>query len=223
MEQNEFVTGMVELETLAWEEYGLSLAELLSQAGAGGVGPQRLARLIGVIMKTPFATPVTLDQPSPCTGALRAWNLLPQQQFEQAVAKRPWQYRMLEELRTNGDVVAELGWAPGTIYEFAQSAQGERSFFGYLALSTRKYICRDPALRQRIEADIQAASAAGHEIKVMRPEVIVASGGSALGALLVGSVPVLGIFAPAAVAGLVFLIYSIGVDAFCQWRNATAE
>jgi hypothetical protein len=120
-------------------------------------------------------------------------------------------------------LVQEIGWLPPTTYEFALNAQHERGFFGYLTISIRKYLCRDPELRKQIEEHVEYTRQAGYGITSISPEWVVGSAGLALGSLLVQSIPVLALVGAPVIAGLVVIIYTIGIDAFCQWAANQGE
>lgn len=218
MDSKELEQGTAKLARLSVEEYGMELEKLLIQQDEDARF-QCLSRLIGIVLKEPFAEPINLANPSPEIGALRAWHLV-DPRFNEPSRLNTWQYKTLDELRTNGDLIQELGWIPSTTYELAVNAQHERGFFGYLAISIRKYLCRDATLRKEIEANVEEARRSGFDVKTMAPEVIVSSVGLALGTLLIQSVPVLSMVGAPVIAGLVLIIYNIGIDAFCSWATS---
>jgi hypothetical protein len=218
MDLHELEQGTATLASLSVEEYGMNLEMLLGQQNEDARF-QRLSRLIGIVLKEPFAEPIYLDNPSPEIGALRAWNLI-DARLSESSKLNTWQYKTLDKLRTNGDLTQELGWIPSTTYELAVKAQHERGFFGYLAISIRKYLCRDSKLRAEIEANVEEARRSGFDVKTMAPDVIVSSAGLALGSLLVQSVPILSTVGAPVIAGLVLIIYNIGLDAFCSWTTS---
>ena len=59
----------------------------------------------------------------------------------------------------------------------------------------------------------------GVNLTVTTPEVIVGSAGLSLGVILIQNVPALAFVGAPVIAGLVVIIYLIGVDAFCEWVN----
>lgn len=220
MKLEDLEAALRQLDSLAREEYRVSLADVATRAGDNDEARLlRLGRLLGVILKQPFATAKTLEEPSPYSGAYRSWELGPEAMFHEADTRGSWQYQALEALRSDPEVIQSLGWQPQTVYSLAQDAQFERGFFGYLAVSCRRYLCRDPKLRSEIDRQVQTAKRAGLDLKSVTPETIVASGGLAVGATLVQSIPVLGMMGAPVIAGLIFIIYSIGIDAFCRWAR----
>jgi hypothetical protein len=51
----------------------------------------------------------------------------------------------------------------------------------------------------------------------------VAAGGTALGTLLVQSVPVLGMVGAPVIAAIVVMLYAVGIDAFCKWVKSSTS
>lgn len=60
---------------------------------------------------------------------------------------------------------------------------------------------------------------AGVDLNYIHPEVIVSATGLALAGLLVANIPILGIIGAPVIAGLLLIIYKIGIEAFCQWSK----
>jgi hypothetical protein len=167
-------------------------------------------------MKEPLATSQTLDAPSIYTGAYLRWMLKDEETILRE-EQSTWQYQVLAALREDEQVIESLGHQPPSVYNVALMAHHERGFFAYLVVSCRKYLCRDPKLREEISTQIEAAKGTGLNIRNVSPETIVAAGGAAVGTALIQSIPVLGLVGTPVFAGLVVIIYSIGMDAFCQW------
>lgn len=222
MNSEELTNGFRQLNTLAQEEYHEPLTKV-------ALGPEddekrllRLGRLIGVVLKEPFAMGLDLASPSQYSGAYRAWELKPEAKFQDASVRDSWQYQALESLRTDPDVISTLGWQPVNVYDLAQTAHNERGFFSFLAVSCRKYLCKDKKLRAEIDGEIKAAKSRGLNLKNVTPETVVASGGLVIGTWLIQAIPVLGIMGAPVIAGIIFIIYTIGVDAFCSWASDRA-
>ena len=224
MEATELEQSLRQLDILAREEYHASLVEVVTRTeDSDEQRLLRLGRLLGVALKRPFAIAKPLDAPSPFSGAYRAWELKAEAAFEVPQARSSWEYKALEALRSNPDVIHSLGWQPDSVYSFAETAQSERGFFWYIAMSCRRYLCRDPKLRSRIKRDVQGMKRSGVDLKNVTPEFIVASGGLTIGAALVQNIPALGIMGAPVIAGMVFIVYSIGIDAFCRWATDHAS
>src|SRR6266851_420926 len=223
MNSDELENGLRQLDSLAQKEYHVPLADVaLSSGDDDEKRLLRLGRLIGVVLKEPFAIEKSLPAPSEYSGAYRSWELEPAAKFEDPSIQDSWQFKALETLRTDPDVISTLGWQPHDVYDLAQTAHHERGFFAFLAISCRKYICRDPKLRREIDREVRAAKKAGLDLKNITPEVVVASGGLTIGTWLVQSIPLLGIMGAPVIAGIVFILYSVGIDAFCSWASDRA-
>jgi hypothetical protein len=174
----------------------------------------RLGRLIGVSLKQPFAAPTSLPHPSGHSGSYRGWELKPES-FQRPDVQQTWQYHTLEAILRE----APDGRRFLSIEKLARDAHHERGFFGYLARSARKYICRDATIRKEIDKNVKAAKKAGFSTTHLTPEVLVQAGGLSLGAYLVAHVPVFGFVGAPVVAGFVLVLYSIGSDAFCKYTD----
>jgi len=220
MEATDLEKSLQGLNDLADKEYHASLAEVATRPGdSDEYRMLRVGRLLGVILKQPFAKSTDLDPPSRYTSVYRAWDLMSEAAFEDPQAQNTWQYQALEALRSDPGVIQSLGWQPESVYSLAKTAQQERGFFWYLAMSCRRYLCKDHKLRSQIDREVQTAKKAGIDLKNVTPEMVEASGGLAIGAALVQSIPALGMMGAPVIAGLVFIIYSVGIDAFCRWAS----
>lgn len=210
MNTEELKDGFTELNKLAESEYRQSLQQLLGDTTRRGDPSLRIARLVGVVLKQPFATPRDLDRPSGHSDAYRTWELLDKSAIDEHPRRDSWQYQALQQL------AQETGTS---VYQLALDAHHERGFFGYLGRSTARYICGDAKIRKEVTKAVDEAKKAGVNINVTSPEFLVGSAGLSLGILLIQSVPVLGLVGAPVIAGLVLIIYRIGVNAFCDWVN----
>jgi|HubBroStandDraft_6_1064221.scaffolds.fasta_scaffold556339_1 hypothetical protein len=59
----------------------------------------------------------------------------------------------------------------------------------------------------------------GGSLKAPTPEGLVGTGGLTLGVYLVHAVPALRMAGAPVIAGVVLILYVLGVDAFCQWSE----
>jgi hypothetical protein len=212
VDEKELNSGFAILNQLAKSEYHRSIQDLMADSPSAFDKSAQIGRLIGVVLKEPFANPVRLEQPSSFTGAYNAWEL-DEGKFAEASRSAPWQYGVLEQLaETEGFHDA---------HNLAVEAHHERGFFGFLARSVAKYICGDPRIRRDIKKAADDARKSGINLTVTSPEVVVGSAGLSLGVLLVQNVPILGIVGAPVIAGFVLILYRIGVDAFCDWTRGT--
>jgi hypothetical protein len=203
--------GFRELDLLIEAEYHQSLTEVLAETDKSKVA-ERLGRLVGVLIKKPFADSQDLSSASYLTGAYRSWHLKTAADFDVIAATNPWQYQLLDRIRS------ELN--PGrTTYQLAEDAQSELGFFGLYAEALRRYICGDKEIRKTVDDAFRAYAKMGGSVKAPTPEGLVGAGGLALGAYLVQAVPVLGMAGAPAIAGVVLILYVLGVKTFCEWSN----
>jgi hypothetical protein len=215
--------GLAALNSLAQEEYQEDLDSILTDpTRTQDERLVRVGRLLGVVLKEPFAVPVSPPPTKSETGAHRAWEVSNNDYtvfdtMRDVTGNPPWQYNALEALRI--EYPEQQGWLPLTVGELARDLQNERGFFACLAASTRKYICGDQALKQKIDADLKASQQSG---KVGQFTTVALS--TYIADILVHHVPALaagGTSAIPIVSGLLIVIYvtskDIGIDAFCSW------
>ena len=215
MDETILKEGLDTLDFLARAEYRQSLSEV---AGDPDTHQRyvRLGRLVGVLLKKPFAEAQSLDQPSPYTAAYWSWELVDANDFEKQAAA--WQYQVLAQIRE--ELPPEYGFLQSeTIYGLAQYAHNERGLFSLFALTLRKYICGNEAIRKAVEDAVEASGKIGTKIPVVTPEAIVGTGGLALGLYLVQNIPILGMVGAPGIDAVVIILYAIGVRAFCEWSG----
>jgi hypothetical protein len=215
-----FKASLRALDSLAQAEYKTSLTEIATQPGDNSEHRLlRMGRLLGVILKEPFATCNDRKKPSSFTGAYRAWQLR-SEAFDELQTQKSWQYKVLEDLGTDPDVIESLGGSAGDPRILADFAQHERGFFWFLAMACRRYLCEDTELRKDIEREFETARQSGIDLVNVTPEEIVAFGGFKVGTMLIQAIPVLKHMEAPVIAGLVFILYSVGMDTFCRWAKA---
>lgn len=204
-------SGFRELGLLAEAEYHQSIGEVVDDNDATKA-VERIGRLVGVVIKKPFANVEYMTTPSSRTHAYRSWHLKDESDFNSAANVNKAQYEFLSRIRD--EVKPELN-----TYQLAQEAQYETGFFGLYAQACGKYICGDKDIRKRVEDAFKAYAKAkfGGAIKAPTPEAIVAYGGLALGAYLVQAIPMLGLAGAPVIAGTILILYTLGVEAFCKW------
>jgi hypothetical protein len=213
MTQVNLKEGLKTLEDLAWAEYHQSLDEVLAEADAREAA-LRIGRLIGVLLKQPFAHEHALTFPSAHTRAFRGWSLVDEAEFP--TDSSTWQYCALLELQQEF-WQAESDEAQVLQYHFLFDAHNERGFFGYLAKAIRRYICGDPVVRARVEELLQRSGRS--DIGSRGPDAIITSGGATLGVYLIDAVPLLGTMGASVVAALTLILYRLGAEGFCDWST----
>ena len=208
--------GFAVLDRLSRDEYGVSLNKL-AVSGERDERLVRVARLVGVTIKQPFADPVPSTLGATRTGAKRGWQLRAHVLDDPAV-QETWQYQVLDSLRQ--EMQKEIGGAGDSVKAFAVDAQNERGFWGYLSRSVRKYLCDDPQLKKKIDQALNDAKKAGGGGQKLTPTALLAAAGSMIATALIQALPWLGLAASPVIAGLVVIIGTIGLDAYCEWSAA---
>ncbi|MBD3925654.1 hypothetical protein IEZ26_13555 [Nocardioides cavernae] len=219
MDDEEFREGLNSLDRLALTEYHDGLA-VVSQDPDPRHAAVRLGRLVGVELKEPFAKSRPLASPSERTAAYRGWDLVASREdFDRADRVATWQYQALGAIKAElaADDPRVRDW---TTYDFAFWAQNEEGFFGFFARAVRRYICGDPVVRAKVEEATTTSRKSGIAVADLSPEVVVASGGAALGTYLVATVPFLGFMGVPVIVALVLILYRLGVEGFCDWSNS---
>jgi hypothetical protein len=213
--RNQLLGGLAELDRLASLDYGESIWAVASASQDDfDVKLLRLGRLLGVSMKEPFSTSRKRPRSTRDTRSTRAWTLRAAYALEETEVRQTWQYQTLKAMAKEAKV---------TPYEMALHLKRERHFFGYLYRSVHNYICADPKIREKVKKNVEAAHKGGLNLCVKSPETVVSAGGLALGSYLISVAPsILGYVGAPVIAGLVLLLYTIGVDAFCQWAKDKA-
>ena len=223
MDSRKLSEGFSELDVLSRVEYHDSLRVVLEQQPDDRERLLRVGRLIGVLIKEPLAKARNEAEPSETTHAWRSWHLNSAEALDSEPGlENKWQYVTLEALRNDSDVIDALGYQPGDVYSLAYVAHDERGFFSFLALSCSKYLCKNQQLRQEIQEQVDASRKAGLNIVAITPEAFATSASIAIANLLTATIPVLAIVGPGVIAGLIVIIYNIGMDAFCAWASQSA-
>jgi hypothetical protein len=205
--------GFASLEALSLVDYRASLSTLWAMPDEK-MAAHKIGRLVGVVLKEPFSQPLLQPIPSQYSGSYRNWNL-DENAFSIAEKHNCWQYATLEKLKEENGMY--------DVKMFALHAYNERGFFKYLLKSVAKYLCGDQKLRKEIESQIRKLKKDGLNVPNITPEWVVASGGILLGNYLIQTVPLLGTVGVPVIAGLVLIIYRIGLDGFCEWSNSLRD
>jgi hypothetical protein len=96
----------------------------------------------------------------------------------------------------------------------AEQVAHETGFFWHLLRSIRKYVCSDPKFASALQDKVDEAKKSGTPVSL--PSASVAA---TLSAALASSIPWLGLASAPVIAGVVLLIWQIGLDAFCSWSD----
>src|SRR2546430_2668775 len=96
IETEQMQEGLAVLNNLAQEEYHKDLDSILADpARTQEERLLRVGRLVGVVLKEPFATAVPIDPTTSYTGAYRGWGLNIEA-FDASEKQATWQYGVLE-------------------------------------------------------------------------------------------------------------------------------
>jgi hypothetical protein len=209
------------LDSLAKDEYRLSLADIFTDSDTHKTA-ERLVRLVGVLIKEPFADPQVLASPSARTGAYRTWLLKTRDAFNGVAATDPPQYELLKEFAKEY-IFAEGFSDKEKIYRVAHDAQHESGFFSLYAVLLRRYICGDKEVRKKFDDAFKGFASMGGPKKAPTPEGLVGASGLALGVYLVQTLPALGMAGAPAIAAVVLIIYKLGVETFCEWSKDVSK
>jgi hypothetical protein len=206
------------LDRLSLAHYGLPLARLLLKVDTPR-GRRQYARLIGVLVKEPFADAVSRS-PSKSTGAVIGLRWKDDAELKR-LAPGSWQFGLVRELSeerlgrklSDQEALREL-----TYYKY-ESSLGRSIFDAF-----RRRICGDEKASTALKKAIAEAKKAG--INLVDPTTTKLS----VGLASVVAVSVSSLFPPAlatvgapVVGGIALLLIQVGVEGFCNWTKAAIE
>jgi hypothetical protein len=212
MDEAAIAESLARLDSLAVDEYRMPLSEVVADDDATR-STARLGRLVGILLKEPFAVPTPREQPSGVTGAHRSWLLLGEDAFNDPERQRTWQYKTLEMVRSDLESEPEFAFFEDWgVWDFADYAGTERAFFGFFARAARPYICGNSETRQAVDEALRTSG--------------VAKGAAPVSAMIgadllyhLSQVPFLGATDITLIAGLSLILGRIGLDGFCDWSK----
>jgi nitrogen fixation-related uncharacterized protein len=207
VDEAEIAESLARLDSLADDEYRMPLSDVIADEDATR-SAARLGRLVGILLKEPFAEPTPRDKPSDVTGAYRSWLLVGEDAFNDPERQETWQYKTLEKVRS--DLVSESPFFNDwSVWKFADYAGTERAFFGFFARAARRYICENAETKLAVDKALQASAVGkGAPLSAM------------IGADLVyhlSQIQFLGATDITLVVGLSVILGRIGLDGFCDW------
>jgi hypothetical protein len=229
MRAEELSHAVTQLNKLAVAEYKATLEDVLTD-------PQRseeerlwrVGRLLGIIVKEPFAHSRPLTQADRTgTGAQRVWDL-DERTFNDEAKQALWQYKVLQVLAVElPELRLYLGIPPDTMPDqipsttvraLAQTLHYERGFFRCLGASARSYLCGDSETSSKIDESVRSA---GGQARMLSTPALVGAGSVEAANALTTQVPWLAFADPTLTAG--FLIATIGLGGFCRWMLKDVE
>jgi hypothetical protein len=211
IELSDLQRGFEELSTLASEEYGTSLANILLDSKVDeDMRLFKVGRLLGIALKQPFAESHPVDNPSASyTRANRRWELKADTQLFDPANRSVWQYEVLDKIREEEGLPS--------VEELCKGAQYESGFFWYLAHSLNKWICNDPEIREKLNLFVQEVEKKGGSTQFLTPQGMISVGSTVAAGYLIQTIPILTAASLPIVAGLLVLIGSYGLDKYCDW------
>jgi hypothetical protein len=216
IEPSDLQRGFEELSTLASEEYGLSLANILLDSKVDqDMRLLKVGRLLGITLKQPFAEPHPVNPSNSYTGANRRWELKwePNEDTQLfAPANRSvWQYKTLDKIRKEEGL--------SSVKELCEGAQYELGFFWYLAHSLNKWICNDPEVSEKVDLFAKEVEKKGGAAQFLTPQGMISVSATALASYLIETIPILAGAGLPIVTGLLVLIGSYGLEKYCLWSS----
>jgi endonuclease G, mitochondrial len=205
---------------LAHSEYDLSLSDLIDALDSD-LGRLRYGRLLGVLVKMPFADcfPIT-DPHSSKTNARYAWTW-DENRLHDFSTHSIWQYALLKYLSENLYNIADA--EPADVYRFVHyEGCVEGRILKYVLNAAHNNICGNEDARRKIKAAVDEARKKG--AKVADPSLtnfIATIGG--VTTTVVASCGGYGVALGPIAGGLAILISRIGLDAFCTWSHDKLE
>lgn len=215
--------GVQLLGKLAAEEYhSTSLDELLGELPTEK-GKLRFMRLLGVMLKEPFAESVATE-PSEATGAYRAWQWRPDKILaEQADAE--WQYQTLQGIYKDrrGQPADEKPVPAADLRQFLE-CEGvfEKRLSLHLLDAMQKHLCGNAEAVKAVEEALAKAKLQGGSLVNPMPASVIPGVGVGVCALVATSLPHAALLGPIA-GGVTVLILNIGLSGFCSWVKEKAE
>jgi hypothetical protein len=216
--ETSITSAAVALDQLSRKHYGETLGDLLQEVDTP-LGRLRYARLLGVMVKAPFAEEV-VRRPARATGAVVALRWKTDQEIR-SIAPGTWQFEFMRELlseqkdgkATDADAFSQL-----TYYKY-ESTLGK-----FLLEAFRDRICGDARTTKAVREAIIQAKKTG--VRLTDPT---AAGLSVATATFVATavahlLPTALAFTGGPLVGTIaLLLMQVGIDGFCRWSHAAVE
>jgi hypothetical protein len=210
-----------ELERLAPEHYKLTAGELLQRLDTD-LGRLQYARLLGVVVKEPFAQSFK-RRPSTATKARIGLKWRSNDELRAKGVQETWQFQLVREIvreETGQKVVS----TEDTISFIEHQARYETELGKHLFRAFRKRICGSPEASKAVREAINQAKKKG--VNLVAPTVAgISTGAASLVAIAIASLfsgPIAVAAAPV-IGGITLLVLQVGVDGFCEWSREILE
>ena len=221
MNEDAIQAGVIQFERalarLAPQHYRLSGAELLAALGTD-LGRIQYARLLGVMVKEPFAEPFD-RRPSTRTRARIGLKWKPTETLREAVPGT-WQFAFVRDLvREERNLEADP--SDDTVIQYLETeARYETNLGKHIFQAFHRRLCGSAETSEAVRKAIAAARAEG--VKLADPTAAgISVGVSSLVAVSVAALfsgPIALAAAPV-IGGIALMLCQIGVDGFCSWSQ----
>jgi hypothetical protein len=209
-------SAVTQLDMYARKHYRLKggLSELLGEVETPK-GRKQYARLLGVIVKAPFAVE-RARPPSESTAAVFAMDWLPGTEVS-ARAEGSWQLEVMRSLLSD-DRQRSIESIPPA--EALMQFKYESSLGKFIFAAFRRRICDNPQTSKEVKVAIEQAKKAG--VTLVEPTTAGISVGTAsliavaLAQVLPGAMVAV---ASPLIGGVALLLMQVGVEGFCNWSN----
>jgi hypothetical protein len=215
-EREALLEGIENLQNLAQEEYRVDLNQLL-QEFPSETGTLRYTRLLGVMLKEPFASPANIAGGSRHSGAYRGWKWEPDRILRPG-SQELWQYRVIQALynerfgRPAQDPVPD-----DVLIRFVQDEGATENRLSLILLrSIHQHVCGNETAKANIEEGIEEARRQGVSLTNPTPQALIPSAGLGVCGIIMTSVP-FGPFLGPLAGGLTIMVLNVGIDTFCTW------
>jgi endonuclease G, mitochondrial len=209
---------VADFDAISRRHYGISFSQLLANVDTP-LGRRQFARLMGVIVKEPFAIE-NKRKPSASTHARIGLEWKPDAEIN-SKAPGTWQLDFVRALASEnmGHELSESEAISELTYFKYETSLGKFIFDAF-----RKRICGDPKASAAVRDAIKKAKKAG--VTLVEPTAAhISVGAASVIAVAVASVltPTLAVVASPVIGGIALLIMQVGVDGFCAWSQQVIE
>jgi hypothetical protein len=207
-----------EFDRISRAHYRRPFSELLADVDSP-LGRKQFARLLGVMVKEPFAE--TEDRPpAKATKAVKGLKWKTDADIRK-LAPGTWQFEFIRELSSEkkGRKISDEDAIEELTYFKYESSLGKAVFQAF-----RERICGDPKTSAVVRAAVAEAKKSG--VKLIDPSTASLSVGVAsVIAVAVASIlpAALAAVASPVIGGVALLLMQVGVDGFCAWSKQVIE
>ncbi len=206
------------LNTISMRHYGRDLDDLMAGVDTP-LGRRQFARLLGVLIKEPFA----VEHPRPPSESTKAVVGL-QWKDNAEIWKsgtQTWQFQFMRSLEgeRRGRVLSEDEAFSALTFYMYESSLGKFLFEAF-----RDRICGDAKTTKAVRDALAAAGK--HGVRILEPTTAnITVGAASVIAVAIGSLmtPTLAATGAPVIGAIALLILQVGVDGFCRWSRQVIE